>query len=203
MTPHHTLAPTTDRTVPGAAQPPTREFPPHGPTLQQHVGHGLRPWLMLLAQFGRFARWASRFMARPVMASPPRHTPCASGHTPWDCPPSRRQRLRDALHPAALRARSASSLWRRTVAGSSHEYREHPSPVPWRCLPRRPGGGAVSPAHHGVRHGFHRRPVAAAHSPCLSRPPERMWTDAACSRPPPRRDPAHDPARGPLDQHPR
>ena len=33
MTPHHTLAPTTDRTVPGAAQPPTREFPPHGPTL--------------------------------------------------------------------------------------------------------------------------------------------------------------------------
>ena len=64
MTPHHTLAPTTDRTVPGAAPPPTREVPPHGPTLQQHVGHGLRPWLMLLAQFGRFARWASRFMAR-------------------------------------------------------------------------------------------------------------------------------------------
>ena len=26
MTPPHTLAPTTDRTVPGAAQPPTREF---------------------------------------------------------------------------------------------------------------------------------------------------------------------------------
>ena len=33
LTPHHTLAPTTDRTVPGAAPPPTREFPPHGPTL--------------------------------------------------------------------------------------------------------------------------------------------------------------------------
>ena len=30
-----------------------------------------------------------------------------------------------------------------------------------------------------------------------------MWTDAACSRPPPRRDLAHDPARDRLDRHPR
>ena len=59
----------------------------------------------------------------------------------------------------------------------------------------------ATPAH--VRHGFHRRPVAAAHSPCLSRPPERMWTNAVCPRLPPRRDPAHDPARNRLDRHPR
>ena len=30
-----------------------------------------------------------------------------------------------------------------------------------------------------------------------------MWTDAACPRPPPRRDLAHDPARDRLDRHPR
>ena len=47
----------------------------------------------------------------------------------------------------------------------------------------------------------HRRPFASAHSPCLSRPPERMWTNAACPRPPPRRDPAHDLARDRLDHH--
>ena len=66
-----------------------------------------------------------------------------------------------------------------------------------------------------------RRSFAAAHSPCLSRPPERMWTDAACPRPPPqggtesmtphetgstttpRRNRVHDPARDRLDHHPR
>ena len=37
----------------------------------------------------------------------------------------------------------------------------------------------ATPAH--VRHGFHRRPVAAAHSPCLSRPPSECGpTAAAC-----------------------
>ena len=49
----------------------------------------------------------------------------------------------------------------------------------------------------------HRRPVAAAHFPSLCGPPERMWTDAACPRPPPRRDPAHDPAQARLDHHAR
>ena len=59
----------------------------------------------------------------------------------------------------------------------------------------------ATPAH--VRHGFHRRPVAAAHSPCLSRPPERMWMDGRVPWPPPRRDPAHAPARDRLDHYPR
>ena len=35
----------------------------------------------------------------------------------------------------------------------------------------------------------HRRAVAVAHSACLSRPPERMWTDAAYPRPPPQGGP--------------
>ena len=78
--------------------------------------------------------------------------------------------------------------------------------------PAGPHGGAGAPAELALRTGAlgrhswlptHRRPVAAAHSPCLSRPPERMWTDAACPRPPPRRDPAHDPAQNRLDRHPR
>ena len=47
----------------------------------------------------------------------------------------------------------------------------------------------------------HRRPFASAHFPSLCGQPERMWTDAACPRPPPRRDLAHDPARDRLDRH--
>ena len=73
-------------------------------------------------------------------------------------------------------------------------------------------GGAGAPAELARRTGAlgrrswlptHRRPVASAHSPCLSRPPERMRTNAVCPRLPPRRDPAHDPARNRLDRHPR
>ncbi len=73
-------------------------------------------------------------------------------------------------------------------------------------------GGAGAPAELARRTGAlgrrswlptHRRPVASAYSPCLSRPPERMWTNAVCPRLPPRRDPAHDPARNRLDRHPR
>ena len=70
-------------------------------------------------------------------------------------------------------------LWRRTVAGSSHEYREHPSPVPWRCTPRRPGGGVLSPAYHT------RTPRGT--SPCLRRrtfrlpvAPTRANVDVTC-----------------------
>ena len=78
--------------------------------------------------------------------------------------------------------------------------------------PAGPHGGAGAPAEFALRtcalgrHSWlppHRRPVAAAHFPSLCGPPERMWTDAACLRPPPRRDPAHDPARDRLDRHPR
>ena len=62
-------------------------------------------------------------------------------------------------------------------------------------VPAGPHGGAGAPAELALRTGAlgrhawlptHRRPFAAAHSPCLSRPPERMWTDAACPRLPPR-----------------
>ena len=78
--------------------------------------------------------------------------------------------------------------------------------------PAGPHGGAGAPADLALRTcalsrrswlPTHRRPVASAHSPCLSRPPERMWTNAVCPRLPPRRDPAHDPARNRLDRHPR
>ena len=79
-------------------------------------------------------------------------------------------------------------------------------------VPAGPHGGAGAPAEFALRTGAlgrhswlptHRRPVAAAHFPSLCGPPERMWTDAACSRPPPRRDPAHDPAQDRLDHHAR
>ena len=55
-------------------------------------------------------------------------------------------------------------------------------------VPAGPHGGAGAPAELALRtcalgrHLWlptHRRPVASAHSPCLSRPPERMWTNAA------------------------
>ena len=55
-------------------------------------------------------------------------------------------------------------------------------------VPAGPHGGAGAPADLALRtcalgrHSWlptHRRPVASAHSPCLSRPPERMWTNAA------------------------
>ena len=55
-------------------------------------------------------------------------------------------------------------------------------------VPAGPHGGAGAPADLALRicalgrHSWlptHRRPVAFAHSPCLSRPPERMWTNAA------------------------
>ena len=62
-----------------------------------------------------------------------------------------------------------------------------------RHVPAGPHGGAGAPAEFALRtcalgrHSWlptHRRAFAVAHSACLSRPPERMWTDAACSRPP-------------------
>ena len=59
--------------------------------------------------------------------------------------------------------------------------------------PAGPHGGAGAPAERALRtcalgrHAWrppHHHAVAIAHSACLSRPPERMWTDAACPRPP-------------------
>ena len=70
-------------------------------------------------------------------------------------------------------------------------------------VPAGPHCGAGAPVELALRtcalgrHSWlptHRRPFASADSPSLCGPPERMWTDAACSRPPPRRDLAHDPA---------
>ena len=92
------------------------------------------------------------------------------------CPPS----------TPALRARSASSF-----------FGGEPSPGrPTNIVNTRlrcPGGvrrdapavASCRPRITHVRHGAHRRAFAVAHSACLSRPPERMWTDAACPRPPP------------------
>ena len=95
---------------------------------------------------------------------------------PAKCPPS----------TPALRARSASSF-----------FGGEPSPGrPTNIVNTRlrcPGGvrrdapavASCRPRITHVRHGAHRRAFAVAHSACLSRPPERMWTDAACPRPPP------------------
>ena len=77
--------------------------------------------------------------------------------------------------------------------------------------PAGPHGGVGAPAEFPLRtcalgrHSWlptHRRPVASAHFPSLCGPSERMWTDAAGPRPPPRRNPAHDPARNRRDRHP-
>ena len=68
--------------------------------------------------------------------------------------------------------------------------------------PAGPHGGAGAPAEFALRtsalgrHAWlptYHRAGASAHSACLSRPPERMWTDAACPRPPERRTRVHDP----------
>ena len=76
--------------------------------------------------------------------------------------------------------------------------------------PAGPHGGAGAPAEFALRtsalgrHAWlptYHRAGASAHSACLSRPPERMWTDAACPRPPERRTRVHDPARDRLDHH--
>ena len=65
-------------------------------------------------------------------------------------------------------------------------------------VPAGPHGGAGAPAELALRtcalgrHSWlptHRRPVASAHSASLCGPSERMWTDAACPRPPPRGGP--------------
>ena len=99
----------------------------------------------------------------------------------------------------------------RLVAQRASAVREradvHARTSPVRCLRQLSSNGArrivadtcpagrlwATPAH--VRHGFHRRPVAAAHSPCLSRPPERMWTDGRRLWPPERRTRVHGPTR--------
>ena len=95
-----------------------------------------------------------------------------------------------------------SSPWRWPITPS----RQAGSPV---TTASRSDGGAGAPAERALRTGAlgrrswlptHRRPVAAAHFPCLSRPPERMWV---CRSRHTRRDPAHDPARNRLDRHPR
>ena len=68
-------------------------------------------------------------------------------------------------------------------------------------VPAGPPGGAGAPAEPALRQGAlgrharlppHRRAVAVAHSASLCGPTERMWTDTACPRPPPRRDPGID-----------
>ena len=65
-------------------------------------------------------------------------------------------------------------------------------------VPAGPHGGAGAPAEVALRtcalgrHSWlptHRRPFALADSTSLSRPPERMWTDAAYPRPPPQGGP--------------
>ena len=89
-----------------------------------------------------------------------------------------------------------------------------PSPWSWSSCTVLPGRtvGAGAPAEFALRtsalgrHAWlptYHRAVASAHSACLSRPPERMWTDAACPRPPERRTRVHDPARNRLDRPPR
>ena len=73
MTPPHTLAPTTDRTVPGAAQPPTREFPPHGPTLGDLLDayledYAVRQFRSIRTARGRVGHLAA-FFGREVRAT--------------------------------------------------------------------------------------------------------------------------------------
>ena len=79
MTPPHTLAPTTDRTVPGAAQPPTREFPPHGPTLGDLLDayladYAVRQFRSIRTARGRVGHLAA-FFGREVRATAVDHIP--------------------------------------------------------------------------------------------------------------------------------
>ena len=74
---------------------------------------------------------------------------------------------------------------------------EEPSPwsrssftfLPGRTVGREHRPNSRSVHVHSAAILTHRRAVAVAHSACLSRPPERMWTDAAYPRPPPQGGP--------------
>ena len=72
-----------------------------------------------------------------------------------------------AARPLTCQATSGS--W--VIGEVGHEHRRVSEPSPW----------SRSVYVHSAGHSWlptHRRPVARAHFPCLSRPPERMWTDA-------------------------
>ena len=89
---------------------------------------------------------------------------------------------------------------------------EEPSPWSRASLTFLPGR-TVGREHRPTSRSVHVHSVATRGSPHIAvpspphislpcaRPPERMWTDAACPRPPPRRDPAHDLAQDRLDHH--
>ena len=104
--------------------------------------------------------------------------------------------------PVPILARQDRADFRRTPSPRQHGRLEHPArreprparPPIWHDLggvvpskPSHPAGCRMGPGPNTFdgRESFSRRPVASAHFTCLSRPPERMWTDAACPRPPP------------------
>ena len=123
---------------------------------------------------------------------------------PVSMPPSLRPRAhqRDAaiITPHRLVAQRASAVLERADVHARTSPVRVPAPaIVERCsdesLPTRAQRVDLWATPARVRHRFHRRPVAAAHSPCLSRPPERMWTDGRRLWPPERRTRVHGPTR--------
>ena len=109
----------------------------------------------------------------------------------WSGPPTRRT-VPAKYCQSRTRVSVSDPLVRR-----QHWRVEEPSPwsrssctfLPGRTVGREHRPNSRSVHVHSAAILTHRRAVAVAHSACLSRPPERMWTDAAYPRPPPQGGP--------------
>ena len=103
-------------------------------------------------------------------------------------PASHRSRPRSRGRDSRCHRRDPHSRSRPLLSGSakrkSRRSRSGTGGVT-RSAPMRTTSEGVGTSSVGASRLGHRRPFASAHSPCLSRPPERMWTDAAYPRTPP------------------
>ena len=115
------------------------------------VGHGLRQWLMLPVQFGRFPRWLPASCPRRVMAFPPRHDARDAGAT------IAHLRQRAARPPAARTSVGEPSPWSRLSC----------TVLPGRTVGRahRPNARSVH-VHSAARRRRTRARVAPPTSPC-------------------------------------
>ena len=132
------------------------------------VGHGLRQWLMLPVQFGRFPRWLPASCPRRVMAFPPRHD------------------ARDAEATIAhLRQRAARPPAARTSVGEPSPWsRLSCTVLPGRTVGRahRPNARSVHVHSAATRGAPHITMPSPSHIPLACRAPQ-----SECGRTPPAR----------------
>ena len=132
------------------------------------VGHGLRQWLMLPVQFGRFPRWLPASCPRRVMAFPPRHDARDAGAT------IAHLRQRAARPPAARTSVGEPSPWSRLSC----------TVLPGRTVGRahRPNARSVHVHSAATRGAPHITMPSPSHIPLACRAPQ-----SECGRTPPAR----------------